>query len=519
MIGDVAGLGPVWYNPSSMANILSMAQVRKKCCITMNTAIEPALLVHCSTGKVMKFMEFTNGLYYFDAESKITVPTNGYVFVQTIAQNQARYHRRKIAGADCAVALLRKIGRPSQKEFETILSNNLIRNCPITVDDARRAIVIYGPDRATLQGKTVKKSGANTAVPTHSPVELPSALLEDHNDITPALDFFFVQGMAFLHTISRKLKFCTISPVKSRSKAMMLHEVLGVVKLYQSRGLSVVDIHADMEFKCIENDMIPVRLNLTAHDDHVGEAERSIRTVKERVRADVHGLPFKRLPKVIVLELLRQTITVLNQFPALDGISATLSPLTIMTGRPIPDYNTMKVEFGSYAHVFEDNKPTNSYKARSTGAIALNPTGNDQGDVNFLSLTTWKVLLRAQWTVLPMPDAAIAAVEKHAGEEGQPLIAGGCPLFEWQPDAPIQVADNDVSEDEEDDDDDDDDEGDEGFGGDFAPDTDVDDQGQEDGPKHRKAATPKKTTRKRKATTPKKKTMTQKRHVATTPKK
>jgi hypothetical protein len=93
-------------------------------------------------------------------------------------------------------------------------------------------------------------------------------------------------------------------------------------------------------------------------------------------------------------------------------VSDTLSPLTIMTGKPNPDYHSMKVEFGSYVHVFEENSPTNSNKSRTTGAIALNPTGNAQGDYHFMSLSTWKRLARTQWTALPMPDAVIAAVKK-----------------------------------------------------------------------------------------------------------
>jgi hypothetical protein len=37
----------------------------------------------------------------------------------------------------------------------------------------------------------------------------------------------------------------------------------------------------------------------------------------------------------------------LNQFPAKNGISNTLSSLTIINGRANPDYNELKVESGS----------------------------------------------------------------------------------------------------------------------------------------------------------------------------
>jgi len=108
----------------------------------------------------------------------------------------------------------------------------------------------------------------------------------------------------------------------------MLKETQEVVCLYESRGFEVVDIQADMEFKCLKNNVCPVELNVTTNDDHVGEVECSVRTIKKRVRADVQTLPFKRLPKIMILGVVRKAVQLLNQFPAMDGIYDTLSPLT-----------------------------------------------------------------------------------------------------------------------------------------------------------------------------------------------
>lgn len=47
-------------------------------------------------------------------------------------------------------------------------------------------------------------------------------------------------------------------------------------------------------------------------------------------------------------------------------MSDTLSPLVIMAGRPNPDYNNMKIEFGAYTQVFEDNDSMNTLKVRTT---------------------------------------------------------------------------------------------------------------------------------------------------------
>jgi hypothetical protein len=46
LIGDIPNFGTVWYNPNSLANILSLAEVRKNNRVTMDMAVEPALCVH-----------------------------------------------------------------------------------------------------------------------------------------------------------------------------------------------------------------------------------------------------------------------------------------------------------------------------------------------------------------------------------------------------------------------------------------------------------------------------------------
>jgi hypothetical protein len=64
--GVFQNLGRVWYNPSSIANILSLAQVRRVCRVTLDTGDAPALHVHRLDGSLMTFSEHPSGLYVFD---------------------------------------------------------------------------------------------------------------------------------------------------------------------------------------------------------------------------------------------------------------------------------------------------------------------------------------------------------------------------------------------------------------------------------------------------------------------
>jgi hypothetical protein len=188
------------------------------------------------------------------------------------------------------------------------MSNIVILNCPVTVDDAKRAMLIYGPDLATIKGKTTRGKFV-PHVKSFQAVPITAPVLKHHHDVTLCIDFLFVQGQAFLHTISRKLQYRMVTPVNDRTKGAMLKCINSLLLLYRSRVFVVVDIHADVEFECIREQITPVSFNVMAADAHVGEVEQSIRTIKERNRTTINGLPFKMLPRIMVREVVKYSVT------------------------------------------------------------------------------------------------------------------------------------------------------------------------------------------------------------------
>jgi hypothetical protein len=162
--GMLPNFGPVWFNPNSIANVLSLAQVRSVRRVTMDSHISPAFHVHKSdgSGTTTVFSEHPSGLYLFDTlapiithapNNNINHPLVEFSCLQTVADNKSNFTRRQIEAADAARALYRHLGRPGYSRFLTALQENHILNCPVTVDDARRAELIYGKDVAFLKGK------------------------------------------------------------------------------------------------------------------------------------------------------------------------------------------------------------------------------------------------------------------------------------------------------------------------------------------------------------------------------
>ena len=250
------------------------------------------------------------------------------------------------------------------------------------MDDTKRALHIYGPDTESLKGKMTRVRPRK--IMDTQRYEIPTTIKELHQKIHLSADYFFVQGMEFLHSISRGYTFRTIehhADYKTKyNKLDILQGVKKCVNIYHSRGLEVIQLNTDNEFACIEEGIRPIKLNMVAVGEHAGDIERSGRTVKECTRCHVHRNPYERYTMLMVTGCVVKAIKDLNQRPDLDGISDAISPDTMITGRSIPNFNEItKLKFGNYVQVYRIKGATNTNKARCVGVIALYQLGNEQG--------------------------------------------------------------------------------------------------------------------------------------------
>ena len=62
----------MWYNPSSMVNILAWCDINQHFRITADTAYSSAIKVHLSDDEIVEFEEFGNGLYICDGSRFLT---------------------------------------------------------------------------------------------------------------------------------------------------------------------------------------------------------------------------------------------------------------------------------------------------------------------------------------------------------------------------------------------------------------------------------------------------------------
>ena len=263
-----------------------------------------------------------------------------------------------------------------------MVSNRLVNNCPVTLDDINRAAQIYGPSLAALKGKTTRV--APSPVVTDY-VKVLKDILQKNKDITIAGDVFFVNKIPFFATISCHLKFTTVQSLQNRTHVQLTECVKTVKHMYANRGFKVNTALMDGEFEPLRDNMteLDVGLNTTAANEHVPEIERHTKTIKERTHAGRSTLPFKFIPKLMMIHLVYNAVLWLNTFPPKGGVSTTVSPRTLMTGQYI-DYNKhCCIPFGQYVQVHEENSPTNTLHAQTVGATCLGPKMIVKAATNF----------------------------------------------------------------------------------------------------------------------------------------
>ena len=111
---------------------------------------------------------------------------------------------------------------------------------------------------------------------------LPQTLVESHNSDTLVMDYCYFQGILFHQSISTGYKFRTIEALRSKKKpkhADVKAQSKRAINIYHTRGIAVKQINADNEFEVLTDEIRPIPVNIVGSGEHVGDIERSNRTV------------------------------------------------------------------------------------------------------------------------------------------------------------------------------------------------------------------------------------------------
>ena len=161
-VGDLPGYGTVWYDPWTIANILSLRQMRDRYHRTYDSAYQQ-FIVTKPCGKEFVFKESEGGLDYLDTtcpeqEQGLKHEQQHVFTVNTVKDNKKNFTNNDYLRTVRARELQVTVGRPSDKDFIRILKTSSLPNSPVTPRDVIIANKLFGPDVGALKGKTTGRN-------------------------------------------------------------------------------------------------------------------------------------------------------------------------------------------------------------------------------------------------------------------------------------------------------------------------------------------------------------------------
>ena len=143
----------VWLNEQGIANLLSLPAL-EDAGYKVETHTDRDWVVTSPQGRRTVFKRDTgvcNRMPYIDLREQ---GEEGLAMIAAVRERFQGYTRDEVERAIEARLVRRRIGHPSDKHFESIVSEKNAPNfrCPITVADSRRADILFGKHVPALRG-------------------------------------------------------------------------------------------------------------------------------------------------------------------------------------------------------------------------------------------------------------------------------------------------------------------------------------------------------------------------------
>ena len=167
----------------------------------------------------------------------------------------------------------------------------------------------------------------------------------------------YVNQVAMLVSLSRDIKFAMIEAIPNNKTTTLVKGVKAILQIYRQTGFKLEVALMDGKFGHLRGELagMGIMLNETSWDEHVGDIERFIRTIKERMPAIYNTLPFNKIPARLVVEMAKASMFWLNGLPPKDSFGNKLSSQTIVTGQKLDYKQHCCFQFGEYVQTHQEH--------------------------------------------------------------------------------------------------------------------------------------------------------------------
>ena len=117
-----------------------------------------------------------------------------------------------------------------------------------------------------------------------------------------SIDIMYINGMPFLTTISKNIKYHTAIWVADHTAPTIASLVKSVLRLYHWAGFQVMEVCTNCKFnpvlQVLQDSGWSFMTNLANTQQHVPETEHNNCVLKEHIHATYHGSPYKMIHKL-----------------------------------------------------------------------------------------------------------------------------------------------------------------------------------------------------------------------------
>ena len=421
-VADTESLGTVYFCESATASIISLANTQHLLStdlVKSGKGEVTAFKATCkSTDRAFMFQARPGGLLTYTG---IRIADCGRTYVNTVKQNKSHFSKKEVRRADKALLYRSRLCYPSIAEYKRMVFNGVLKDFDITTKDIDTMEKIYGKLYADAAGKS-------TYIPTPSPEhdtipDLATAFVGQMKSEPLKLygDIFFVDRVALLLTVSRPLNYVICTYLKQRSWKCIFEAIATHKNTYAEHGYSVGTLRLDREkgVVCLRDHLLNklgTTLDTAAPYQKVAVAERKIRLVKERMRAETSNLGCRTsrtmlayLPKCVARRLNSTTSRI---------ISINVSPMELLTGRKVSVKHELKVGLGEYAYVHHTgSSPVSGSTSRAKVGVCIGLTHNLETSAMFYDVTkpsSQTPLTADNFDVAPMPEQVVSYMSELA---------------------------------------------------------------------------------------------------------
>jgi hypothetical protein len=135
----------------------------------------------------------------------------------------------------------------------------------------------------------------------------------------------FMNRVPFLVSMSRGLTLITAKHTPSQAAKNLAARISCILELYAKGSFQVGTVLMDKKFESLRNLVSIITINTTAARKHVPEIKHRIRLMKELGRGILNTLSHKKIPQLMLIELIYHVVLWLNAFPMKSRVLKTLS--------------------------------------------------------------------------------------------------------------------------------------------------------------------------------------------------